>query len=156
MKRGPKEKPFDEWYTAEPNTGCWLWTGSRNQKGYGWSRIQGISTRMAHRISWLLHRGDIPEGVLVCHKCDTPSCVNPDHLFLGTQKDNLLDMSRKGRSYRGGPPPKRMVFYRGKTMALHRAAKLAGMGISTVWARVRRGWSLEDAVSLPLKWGDNR
>lgn len=71
--------------------GCWEWQGSI-QKGYGfwcWKR--------AHRISWEMHRGPIPLGLHVCHKCDNPPCVNPDHLWLGTPRDNANDRDAKGR-----------------------------------------------------------
>lgn len=82
--------------------GCWEWRGSVDKKGYG--LIAGVTgaTVRAHRLSWEMHFGAIPDGLLVCHKCDNPSCVRPDHLFLGTYTDNKHDAMRKGRS-RGAP-----------------------------------------------------
>lgn len=88
----------------EPNSGCWMWMGVRHkQYGYGWINISepiaGDRTLIgfAHRVSWMVHRGPIPHKLHVCHKCDTPCCANPDHLFVGTYKDNLDDARRKGR-----------------------------------------------------------
>jgi hypothetical protein len=91
-------------YKPDPATGCWMWTGGRNQDGYGrFFRLEGGRQRQyrAHRVSYEVHCGPIPEGMFVCHRCDTPACVNPDHLFLGTPKDNVVDMIEKGR--RGTP-----------------------------------------------------
>ena len=76
--------------------GCWWWTACRIKHGYGMLSVFG-KNRAAHRMSWVLHRGSIPEGMLVCHSCDNPGCVNPAHLFLGTQKDNIRDCLAKGR-----------------------------------------------------------
>lgn len=76
--------------------GCWLWTGNKNMCGYGVSRYQDKKIG-AHRLSWLLLRGEIPVGLHVLHRCDNPPCVNPDHLFLGTQRDNNADKISKGR-----------------------------------------------------------
>lgn len=76
--------------------GCWGWDGAFDSKGYGqiWS---GKRLLLAHRASWELHNGEIPTGLLVLHKCDNTACVRPDHLFLGTQMDNLTDCRNKGR-----------------------------------------------------------
>lgn len=82
----------DNFYNDTP---CWEWTGG-TKMGAGAFRIDG-KTYYAYRISWILKNKKIPRGLCVLHKCDNRLCVNPDHLFLGTQKDNLLDMIRKGR-----------------------------------------------------------
>lgn len=85
---------------------CWLWKGCLQQKGYGTIMI-GDERHSVHRFSWTLHKGKIPKGLFVCHHCDIPNCVNPEHLFLGDNGDNMRDASKKGRlarnpaSYRG-------------------------------------------------------
>lgn len=77
---------------------CWLWKGYVQSSGYGQMYIEGKRI-LAHRASWSAANGDIPEGMLVCHKCDTPRCVNPDHLFLGTHKNNMDDCMNKNRAF---------------------------------------------------------
>lgn len=81
---------------------CWLWTGASDKHGYGsiglGSRSDGSrGTELAHRVAWCLRFGEIPEGLCVLHRCDNPSCVRPDHLFLGTQLENIADMVSKKR-----------------------------------------------------------
>lgn len=99
----PKLKErFDAKWREDPKTGCWIWTASIAGKGYGQLKIPGARRQVyAHRLAWELAYGPIPEGFLVCHRCDTPRCVNPAHLFLGSHADNLQDMASKDRHLKG-------------------------------------------------------
>jgi hypothetical protein len=88
------------WSRVNKTTSCWLWTASKSGKGgHGCIRIKNVAY-YAHRFSWIIHFGDIPEHLNVLHNCpggDNPLCVRPDHLFLGSQLDNIKDMVKKGR-----------------------------------------------------------
>jgi len=75
---------------------CWLWNKSLRGGGYGYLKISGRKY-VSSRVSYTHYKGEIPDGYFVCHKCDNPSCINPDHLFIGTQKDNMQDKIAKGR-----------------------------------------------------------
>lgn len=86
---------FDVYTKRKP--GCWEWIGYRDPNGYGRMDV-GDRPMLAHRVSYLVHYGSIPDGMAVLHKCDEPKCVNPEHLFLGTQADNVRDMHAKGRA----------------------------------------------------------
>lgn len=88
---------------------CWLWKGSTFPTGYGCISVTDTNgkrrNRQAHRVSWEVYHGPIPDGMFVCHKCDTPPCVNPNHLFLGTSQENTEDKVNKGRQSRGESHP---------------------------------------------------
>jgi hypothetical protein len=90
------------WSKVEKTDACWLWHGSRNNMGYPVfflrTNPRNSPLSYAHRLSFAIAKGPIPDGMVICHKCDVPHCINPGHLFLGTQKDNMADCSRKGRT----------------------------------------------------------
>ena len=86
------------WKKVDKSGDCWLWMAGKLEKGYGQFWFDG-RTHRAHRMAWLLTNGEIPEGMCVLHKCDNPPCVNPSHLWLGTNQDNMDDMNNKGRNW---------------------------------------------------------
>lgn len=89
--------PFIEARIKEMPSGCWEWQNAKNNRGYGKATYNG-KLELAHRISYRLHNHrEIPKGMIVCHTCDNPGCVNPLHLFLGTYSDNMQDCKNKGR-----------------------------------------------------------
>lgn len=102
--REPQER-FQEKIMFEPNSGCHLWTDGADLKGYGRFRARPDTERLAHRFAWRFSYGDIPDGMQVLHKCDTPACVRPDHLFLGMNDDNQADKMRKVRHAHGARHP---------------------------------------------------
>jgi hypothetical protein len=156
------------WAKVDKRGDCWLWTGARRNGGYGafvYSRDGEVVQGRAHRFSYELHVGPIPAGMFVMHKCDVPRCVRPDHLTVGTCKDNVHDMIQKGRRVPGGTYS-RSGYQRG---GLHHGAKLSertvrairsdrdsglsfsaiaakyGVAISTAWRIVaRKAWSHVD------------
>lgn len=91
--------PAVDWqdnYIPEPNSGCHIWMGAVT-RGYGMQSIEGQRHRM-HRLFYEMHNGPIPDGMVACHRCDNPLCVNPDHIFIGTHADNVADRVKKGRT----------------------------------------------------------
>lgn len=119
-----------------PN-GCWNWTASRRQKGYGqfW---MGTTMKRTHRLSWELLRGEIPEGLHVLHNCDNRLCVNPDHLRLGTHQENIAEMIAKGRNKTKLTPAKVREIRAIEGMLGKEIAKQYGVSDSTI-SSIRRG-----------------
>lgn len=147
---------FNAKWMPEPNTGCWLWIASVYRFGYGqiWDVAIGRATT-AHRVSWELHCGPVPAGMFVCHRCDTPACVNPDHLFLGTAAENNADRDAKGRArgneHRRGQRPynprncrlspsaaAEVILLHFLGMSLRRIARRMGVHRNTIWYIAKR------------------
>lgn len=111
----------------DPNQ-CWEWTASRDKNGYGYFHPRGIKSRIrAHRYSWILAHGEIPDALGVLHRCDNPKCVNPTHLFLGTNTDNNADCRNKGRNSWGTPDT------RGQANGQCRLSEWKVCGIAARW-----------------------
>jgi hypothetical protein len=129
---------FFKFVSMEPNTGCWLWVGVTDRIGYGRFSIKQQSL-VAHRISWKLFKGPLPEGLFILHHCDTPSCVNPNHLYAGTYKDNMQDMVRRGRQGRRSKLiEKQAIEIKNSLLSTTEIAKVFKVSPSTI-RDIRRG-----------------
>lgn len=129
MTEAQRDEQF--WRKVKRSSRCWEWMGPRTQLGYGLSRIDGKCVTAARR-AWHLVNGPIADGLQVCHHCDNPPCVRPDHLFLGTAKDNMADRLRKGRRsvpQRMSAPKRRQIGVFGET---HGRSKLSAIDVQEI------------------------
>lgn len=144
-------KPFDEqaafWdrLMPVPWSGCWIWMGPKYSTGYGvlwYSPIRGEPGLQigAHRLAWILAKGDIPIDLQVLHRCDEPFCCNPSHLFLGTRTDNMADKMIKGRAA-SKLTPEAVRDIRSSPLSSKELAAMYGVGYSAIWSvRTGRKW----------------
>lgn len=143
----PLEVRFTRQYIPEPMSGCFLWMGSVDGRGYGSIKDSQRVTRRASRVSWQLTHGPIPKGMCVCHRCDNPLCVNPDHLFIGSNADNTRDMLQKGRAHdrRGNNAkltPEQVQAVRLSSETPTKLAERYSISTSTVWlVKTKRRWA---------------
>lgn len=140
---------FDTKWKLDETTGCWLWTASCAGKGYGQIKIPGERVQIyAHRLSYILHKGvDVEKGKHICHTCDTPKCVNPEHLFMGTNHENHMDMKNKGRSTHGEKNSQAKLTEE-KVIQLHGMVKL---GIPT--KEIARLFGIHQSAVIRIKNG---
>lgn len=128
---------------------CWLWVGAVNHAGYGRPRLGGRRF-LAHRAAFVLARGEIPAGLCVCHRCDTPACVNPGHLFLGTVAENFADMRAKGRHVRGDGSPHARLSER--DVLEIRAMRQAGAPFERIGSKFGVSHQIARDIALGLRW----
>lgn len=142
---GTPESRF--WSHVKKSEGCWIWTAGTNRGGYGKFSVHHEDGTTAHRFSWELHNGSIPDGLMVLHSCDNPPCVRPDHLFIGTHMDNCEDAVKKGRTLSGERNPsailtvEQVLAIRLENPGGKRLEEIGadyGVAISTVYAAKRR------------------
>lgn len=143
------------WRHVQKSDGCWLWIAHTNAGGYGEFRRHG-RTEIASRVSWEIHNGPIPDGLFVLHNCpggDNPACVNPAHLFLGTNDDNMRDMVTKGRQVRGTTHFTRTMPDRIARGEACRTAVLTAEGVREIRQKLASG---EDYRTVAATFGVSR
>lgn len=136
------------WDRVDKSGDCWLWQGRLARGGYG-SLTIAKRTVMAHRLAWeLANEQAIPEGMLICHRCDNPRCVRPEHLFLGTPSDNMKDMVAKGRARMGDRHPSHQYPERVVRGERHGRTQLTDATVLAIRARYASGNASHSILAL--------
>lgn len=148
IERVPQKTVERFWsYVNRNGDGCWTWKGSCLKTGYGSFKLASYTMRLAHRVAYAIAHGGLQAGAIVCHRCDNPSCVRPDHLFLGTHQVNSDDMVQKGRHYSRTRPE---IVLRGEA---HGRARLTVEQVLEIRRRVAAN---EDRAALAREYGVTR
>lgn len=156
-KPRPPEERFLKKFTQLSNQECWLWEAGKDLDGYGVFQIGTKKTGKAHRFSYQHFKGKIPDGMMICHHCDTPSCVNPDHLFIGTALTNVKDCVQKGRrskerySYNVGNNHPRAKIIASDVLMIRKLMK-SGISRKDIAARYNVSSSTISDISLKRSW----
>jgi len=143
------KKIFDK-AVIRKQDGCWGWKNKLHKTGYGVLQYNGRQTG-AHRVSWIIHNGKIPEGLVVCHKCDNKKCTRADHLFLGTYKDNSRDMAKKGRG--GKLKGDRCPWSKLDVAKVKKIKQLLKLGVTAI--RIAKDFNVHPGTIYDIKHGKN-
>jgi hypothetical protein len=134
---------FGKHVSPEPNSGCWLWTGFCDKDGYGRLAARG-GTVFAHRAMWQFRNGPMPPDLFACHSCDTPCCVNPDHIWPGTQQENVQDCHAKGRARPKARKPRHLHTAHVTVADAERAARDLSVSAAEALKLLRRAYKRRD------------
>lgn len=131
----PKSRSVEErfWENVKKTDSCWLWTGNKHPRGYGKIWTSKRKCEMTHRLSLKLHGKELPPWCVVMHTCDNPSCVNPDHLQIGTHKDNQIDKVVKGRQAKG---------------EIQGHSSLSEIEVKAMRQLLKNGWKVSDIAAV--------
>lgn len=147
IRSGTDKERFNSSYEIVTESGCWIWMRSIDKDGYGIHYFNN-KKESAHRKSYKLFKNEIPEKMLICHRCDNPSCVNPSHLFIGTAKDNAQDALKKKRNFIGSKNSrailneKNVIEIRNSNLSIRQLSEKYCVSVNVIkYARKKSSWA---------------